>query len=125
MGGDFNVYFYLDWMEVICNLYFYGGVVVDWFVFIVMEEVGFKDSFCEMNFNLVVNLGVMWLIDVDLLEIECCMDCIDFIYYQGKIIQVIVFECYDNSLGKIFIFKGEDFFYFLDYGFVFLKFEFD
>jgi hypothetical protein len=51
------------------------------------------------------------------------MDRIDFIYYQGKTIQAIASECYDNSLGKTFTFKGEDFFYPSDHGFVLSKFE--
>lgn len=50
---------------------------------------------------------------------------IDFIYYQGKTIQAIASECYDNSLGKTFTFKGEDFFYPSDHGFVLSKFELD
>ena len=53
------------------------------------------------------------------------MDHIDFIYYQGKTIQAIASECYDNSLGKTFTFKGEDFFYPSDHGFVLSKFELD
>ena len=47
------------------------------------------------------------------------------IYYQGKTIQAIASECYDNSLGKTFTFKGEDFFYPSDHGFVLSKFELD
>lgn len=90
-----------------------------------MEEAGFKDRFREMNPNPVANLGVTWLTDADSLETECRMDRIDFIYYQGKTIQAIASECYDNSLGKTFTFKGEDFFYPSDHGFVLSKFELD
>ena len=57
-----------------------------------------------MNPNPVANLGVTWLTDADSLETECRMDRIDFIYYQGKTIQAIASECYDNSLGKTFTF---------------------
>ena len=106
-------------------LYLHGGAVVDWPVSIAMEEAGFKDSFREMNPNPVANLGVTWLTDADSLETECRMDRIDFIYYQGKTIQAIASECYDNSLGKTFTFKGEDFFYPSDHGFVLSKFELD
>ena len=125
MGGDFNVHSHLDWTEATRNLYFHGGAVVDWPVSIAMEEAGFKDSFREMNPNPVANLGVTWLTDADSLETECRMDRIDFIYYQGKTIQAIASECYDNSLGKTFTFKGEDFFYPSDHGFVLSKFELD
>ena len=125
MGGDFNVHSHLDWTEATRNLYLHGGAVVDWPVSIAMEEAGFKDSFREMNPNPVANLGVTWLTDADSLETECRMDRIDFIYYQGKTIQAIASECYDNSLGKTFTFKGEDFFYPSDHGFVLSKFELD
>ena len=100
MGGDFNVHSHLDWTEATRNLYLHGGAVVDWPVSIAME-------------------------DADSLETECRMDRIDFIYYQGKTIQAIASECYDNSLGKTFTFKGEDFFYPSDHGFVLSKFELD
>ena len=125
MGGDFKVHSHLDWTEATRNVYFDGGGGVDWPVSIAMEEAGFKDSFREMNPNPVANLGVTWLTDADSLETECRMDRIDFIYYQGKTIQAIASECYDNSLGKTFTFKGEDFFYPSDHGFVLSKFELD
>ena len=123
MGGDFNVHSHLDWTEATRNLYNHGGAVVNWPVSTAMQEAGFKDSFREMNPDPATHLGVTWLTDADSLETERRMDRIDFIYYQGKTIQVIESECYDNSLGKIFSFKGEDFFYPSDHGFVLSKFE--
>ena len=78
-----------------------------------------------MNPNPVANLGVTWLTDADSLETECRMDRIDFYLLSGKTIQAIASECYDNSLGKTFTFKGEDFFYPSDHGFVLSKFELD
>lgn len=122
MGGDFNVHSHLDWTETTRNLYNHGGAVVNWPVSIAMQKAGFKDSFREMNPDPTTNLGVTWLTDADSLETECRMDRIDFIYYQGKTIRVIESECYDNSLGKTFSFKGEDFFYPSDHGFVLSKF---
>ena len=123
MGGDFNVHSHLDWTDATRNLYHHGGAVVAWPVSIAMQEAGFKDSFRELNPDPVTNLGVTWLTDADSLETECRMDRIDFIYYQGKTIQAIESECYDNSLGTTFTFKGEDFFYPSDHGFVLSKFE--
>lgn len=123
MGGDFNVHSHLDWTEATRDLYNHGGAVVNWPVSTAMQEAGFKDSFREMNPDPATHLGVTWLTDADSLETERRMDRIDFIYYQGKTIQVIESECYDNSLGKIFSFKGEDFFYPSDHGFVLSKFE--
>ena len=37
---------------------------------------------------------------------------------SGKTIQAIESQCYDNILGETFSFKGEDFFYASDHGFV-------
>lgn len=123
MGGDFNVHSHLDWTEVTQNLYNHGGAVVRWPVSVAMEEAGFKDSFREMNPDPVEKLGVTWLTDADAQETECRLDRIDFIYYQGKTIEATESECYDNSLGKTFSFKGEDFFYPSDHGFVLTVFD--
>lgn len=123
MGGDFNVHSHLDWTEATKDLYNHGGAVVRWPVSVAMEEAGFKDSFREINPDPAQKLGVTWLTDADSLETERRMDRIDFIYYQGKTIQAMESECYDNSLGKTFSFKGEDFFYPSDHGFVLSKFE--
>lgn len=123
MGGDFNVHSHLDWTEATKDLYNHGGAVVRWPVSVAMEEAGFKDSFREINSDPAQKLGVTWLTDADSLETERRMDRIDFIYYQGKTIQAMESECYDNSLGKTFSFKGEDFFYPSDHGFVLSKFE--
>lgn len=123
MGGDFNVHSHLDWTEAARGMYNHGGAVVRWPVSVAMEAAGFKDSFREMNPDPVKKIGVTWLTDADSLETECRMDRIDFIYYQGKTIQAVESECYDNSLAKTFTFKGEDFFYPSDHGFVLSKFE--
>ena len=125
MGGDFNSYSHLDWTEATRNLYNHGGAVVNWPVSAAMLEAGFTDSFRELNPDPVTAPGVTWLTDADSLETECRMDRIDFIYYQGKTIRAIESACYDNSLGKNFTFKGEEFFYPSDHGFVLSTFELD
>lgn len=118
MGGDFNVHSHLDWTEATRNLYNHGGAVVRWPVSVAMEAAGFKDSFREANPDAVEKLGVTWLTDADSLETERRMDRIDFIYYQGNSLRLAASECYDNSLGKTFMFRGEEFFYPSDHGFV-------
>lgn len=123
MGGDFNTHSHLDWTERTRNLYNHGGATVKWPVSVTMLEAGFKDSFRELNPDPVKNLGVTWLTDADSLATECRMDRIDFIYYQGKTIQAVESQCYDNSLAKPFIFKGKEFFYPSDHGFVVSTFE--
>lgn len=123
IGGDFNTHSHLDWTEAAKNLYNHGGAVVRWPVSTAMEAAGFKDSFRELNPDPVREPGVTWLTDADPLETECRKDRIDFIYYQGKTIRAIESTCHDNSLAGNFPFKGENFFYPSDHGFVLSVFE--
>ena len=123
MGGDFNSHSHLDWTEATKDLYNHGGAVVNWTVSKEMEAANFKDSFREINPDPVKNIGTTWLTDADSLETVNRQDRIDFIYYQGKTIQATESECYDNILGETFSFKGEDFFYASDHGFVLTTFK--
>lgn len=123
MGGDFNDHSHLDWTEATKDLYNHGGAVVNWTVSKEMEGAGFKDSFREIHPDPVKNIGVTWLTDADSLETPNRQDRIDFIYYQGKTIQAVESQCYDNILGQPFSFKGEDFFYASDHGFVLTTFK--
>lgn len=118
MGGDFNSHSHLDWTEATKDMYNHGGAVVNWTVSKEMETARFKDSFRELNPDPVANIGTTWLTDADSLETVNRQDRIDFIYYQGKTIQAVESECYDNNLGETFSFKGKDFFYASDHGFV-------
>lgn len=118
MGGDFNSHSHLDWTEATKDMYNHGGAVVNWTVSKEIAAANFKDSFREINPDPVKNLGVTWLTDADSLETVNRQDRIDYIYYQGKTIQAIESECYDHILGEMFSFKGEDFFYASDHGFV-------
>lgn len=121
MGGDFNIHSHLDWTEATRYLYHHGGAVVRWPVSLAMEKAGFKDSFREMNPDPVEKPGVTWLSAED--GTESRMDRIDYIYYQGKTIQAVASECYDQSVGKAFRFEGKDFFYPSDHGFVLTEFR--
>ena len=123
MGGDFNSHSHLDWTEATKDMYNHGGAVVNWTVSKEMEAANFKDSFREINPDPVKNIGTTWLTDADSLETVNRQDRIDFIYYQGKTIQATESECYDNILGETFSFKGEDFFYASDHGFVLTTFK--
>lgn len=123
MGGDFNSHSHLDWTEATKDRYNHGGAVVNWTVSKEMEAAKFKDSFREINPDPVKNIGVTWLTDADSLETVNRQDRIDYIYYQGQTIQAIASQCYDNILGETFSFKGEDFFYASDHGFVLTTFK--
>lgn len=123
VGGDFNSHSHLDWTEATRNLYNHGGAVVNWTVSKEMEAARFKDSFREIHPDPVKNIGTTWLTDADSLETVNRQDRIDFIYYQGKTIQAVESQCYDNILGEMFSFKGEKFFYASDHGFVLTTFK--
>lgn len=123
MGGDFNSHSHLDWTEATKDMYNHGGAVVGWTVSKEMEAANFKDSFREINPDPVKNIGTTWLTGADSLATVNRQDRIDFIYYRGKNIQAIKSECYDNILGEKFFFKGEDFFYASDHGFVLTTFK--
>ena len=121
MGGDFNVHSHLDWTEATKNLYNHNGAVVHWTVSEEMLKANFKDSFRELNPNPVKNIGVTWLYDND--DQPTRSDRIDYIYYQGKNIQAIESEVYNQELAKQLKFKGQDFFYPSDHGFVITTFN--
>lgn len=123
IGGDFNSHSHLDWTEATKNLYNHGGAVVNWTVSKKMEEAQFKDSFREINPDPATYIGTTWLYDADEAETPNRSDRIDFIYYQGGTIQAIKSACYDNQLGEMFHFEGEDFFYASDHGFVLTSFK--
>lgn len=123
MGGDFNSHSHLDWTEATRDMYNHGGAVVNWTVSKEMGAARFKDSFREVHPDPVKNIGTTWLTDADSLETVNRQDRIDYIYYQGKTIQAVESQCYDNVLGETFSFKGEDFFYASDHGFVLTTFK--
>lgn len=108
MGGDFNIHSHLDWTEATKDLYLHGGAVVNWTVSKTMESAGFKDSFREINPDPVKNIGTTWMTDADSLATPNRQDRIDYIYYQGKSLQAVSSQCYDNLLGSLFLFEGKN-----------------
>ena len=123
MGGDFNVHSHLDWTEATQTLYGHGGKVVPWIVSTLMEQSGFKDSFREINPDPVQNLGVTWRYGYGPNGFEGYQnnqrnDRIDFIYYMGKTIQATASESHNGLIGEPYRFRGEEFFYGSDHGFV-------
>jgi len=119
IGGDFNSHSHLDWTEGTKNMYRHEGAVVNWTVSKEMEQAGFKDSFREIYPDPTENIGITWLYDVgDEIEPPTRMDRIDYIYYKGKTIRVTDSEVQNQIVGKNLHFKGKDFFYASDHGFV-------
>ena len=123
MGGDFNSFSHLDWTDATKDLYNHGGAVVHWTVSQLMEKAGFKDSFREVHPDPAEYIGTTWITDADSLETPNRQDRIDYIYYQGKSLQAIASDCIDNRLGEMFPYKGKEFFYPSDHGFVITTFR--
>ena len=126
MGGDFNIHSHLDWTEATKEMYHHGGAVVNWTVSKEMEKAGFKDSFREINTDPTKNIGTTWLHpnDENLKKSkELRSDRIDYIYYKGANIKAIESESYNQNLGDVLNFKGENFFYASDHGFVLTTFK--
>lgn len=127
LGGDFNSHSHLDWTDATKDLYHHGGAVVNWTVSKTMQEAKFKDSFREINPDPVQNIGTSWLHEVSKeeggIELPTRSDRIDFIYYQGNTIKATEAEAHDTEVGNMYSFKGEDFFYASDHGFMLTTFQ--
>ncbi len=114
MGGDFNSHSHLDWTEATKNLYNHDGAVVDWTVSKMMEAQGFTDTFREAKPDPAKELGVSWMHPVA----ENTQIRIDYIYYKGNKLSLVDSESYNQDLGETLSFKGKEFFYASDHGFV-------
>ncbi|MFI3261837.1 MAG: endonuclease/exonuclease/phosphatase family protein [Rikenellaceae bacterium] len=125
MGGDFNIHSHLDWTEATKDMYHHGGAVVEWPVSKLMERAGFRDSFREANPDPTVNLGNTWMhpVDEDKANNQWREDRIDYIYSKGANIETVDSEIYNQELGKMLDFKGKQYFYASDHGFVLTTFK--
>lgn len=126
MGGDFNSHSHFDWTESTKDMFHHGGATVNWTVSRNMEDAGFKDSFREINPDQKNDIGITWLYDVadeeGDEELPTRMDRIDYIYYIGDKIEAKESEVYNCILGEQLSFKGKDFLYASDHGFVLTSF---
>lgn len=124
VGGDFNSHSHLDWTEKTKGMFGHNGAVVNWTVSRGMEKAGFKDSFREIHPRPEKRLGVTWMYEVgEEVEPPTRMDRIDYIYYKGKTLKVENSQVYNRLVGELFAFRGEEFFYASDHGFVLTTFR--
>lgn len=127
IGGDFNSHSHLDWTEATKNMYGHGGRVVAWPISKMMAKAGFKDSFRQKHPDASKQLGLSWMHGDPTGRPNSPTpkreDRIDYIYYMGKGVQVKDSETYNQDLGKMLPFKGKEFFYASDHGFVISSFE--
>lgn len=122
VAGDFNVHSHLDWTDVTKDMYNHNGAVVQWPVSVEMEKIGFTDSYREMNLDVAKNIGTTWRYGQDSSD---CSYRIDYIYYTGRKLKAVASESYNGLLGESYTFKGKEFFYASDHGFVLTTFDFD
>lgn len=120
MGGDFNIHSHLDWTEATKDMYDHNGAVVNWPVSVMLEQAGFKDSFREMNPDPTKNIGTTWRYGTGSNNRSYR---IDYIYYLGNKLKAVASESHNGLLGESYTFKGEDFFYGSDHGFVLTTFD--
>ncbi len=127
VAGDFNTHSHLDWTADTRDLYKHGGAMVNWPVSRLMEEVGFIDSYREINPNPITDIGTTWMYEATEdggdLGVPDRSDRIDFIYYMGKKLKAVHSEIFYAPLGEELIFKDRKFIYTSDHGFVFTEFE--
>lgn len=127
MGGDFNSFSHLDWTPETRNMRTHGGAVVNWTVSKMMEKAGFKDSYREIHPDPVKNIGATWIYEISESEggeeLPSRLDRIDYIYYKGEKVHAINSETYNTRLGEQLSFKGKNFLYASDHGFVLTTFD--
>ena len=116
MGGDFNSHSHLDWSEVGKNIRYHNGAVVNWTVSSAMQQAGFTDSFREINPNPADNNGATWLYMSGGFKDNPAR--IDYIYYMGKGLKAASSVSYNAVAGELLKYRGDDFFYPSDHGFV-------
>lgn len=83
--GDFNCGSHSDWTEGYKKLHY--DYVIEWKTSKLMEDHGFKDSFREINPDVLKDPGFTWspLINKVSDNPGCIRDRIDYIYYHGAI----------------------------------------
>ena len=86
IGGDFNSASHLDWVEEVKD--FHYGKVVDWPVSNVMNDNMYKDSYREMNSDVLNSLDGTW----GYLNENLISDRIDYIYYKSDNINPMASE---------------------------------
>ncbi len=122
MGGDFNSHSHLDWTKATKNKYNHGGAVVRWTVSVLMEKAGFIDSYRKVNPDPVTHIGTTWM-NPNAEDKPERQDRIDYIYYKGKGIRAVKSESFMARLGETLQFKGKEYFYASDHGFVLSTFK--
>lgn len=122
MSGDFNTHSHLDWTVATRQLYRHGGAVVRWPVSVAMEQAGFKDSFREIYPDAAQHIGTTWRYAG---EEPNRSDRIDYIYYTGKKLKAVASETHNGLLGEPYTFRGREFLYASDHGFVLTEFKWD
>lgn len=110
LGGDMNSPSHLDWSEETKSMH--NGLVVPWFATKVLEDIGFKDSYREINPNPIWHPGITW----DTKE-KVDSHRIDYIFYKGGM-RPISSTSYMAFFGETININGKEIVYPSDHGFV-------
>ena len=127
LGGDLNSHSHLDWTVATKDTFNHGGAVVNWTVSKALTDVGFTDSYREINPNPLTHLGKTWISGLDENGDFCYTkeDRIDYIYYKGSKLKAVNSESFVCPPGKILEFRNKKIMYPSDHGFVLTTFEID
>ena len=114
IGGDFNTLSHLDWGEETKSIH--NGLVVPWNTTKILEDLGLKDSYREINPNPNWHPGITW-------DSKDATDShrIDYIFYKGGI-KPITSDSYMAFFGETIRLNDQIIAYPSDHGFVVTQF---
>jgi len=116
LGGDFNVWSHLDWTEETKEKH--AGKVVPWWTSSRFERAGLQDSFREVNPNPLLHPGISWGMPDKEDDHR-----IDYLLYKGSRLEVLASEIHKVDYNHPFHYKGKEFSFPSDHGFVWTKFK--
>lgn len=116
LGGDMNSPSHLDWGEETKDMH--NGLIVPWYTTRILEDLGFVDSFREINPDPISHPGITWNSKGKRDEHR-----IDYIFYTRPGLKAIESESYQAYLGEPITIKGNSIPYPSDHGIVITTFR--
>ncbi len=115
-GGDMNSPSHLDWGADTKKMH--NNLVVPWAATKVLEDIGFIDSYRDLNPNPISHPGITW-------DAEGKVDShrIDYIYYKGTTLKAIKSETYNAFFNTPIKINDKEIQYPSDHGFVVTHFQ--
>ena len=110
-GGDMNTFSHLDWGESTKAMH--NDLVVPWYASKVIEDLGFTDSYREVNPNVLTHPGITWNAKGRKDEHR-----IDYVFYKGEVLEAVESKSYQAYLGEKLELNGKLISYPSDHGIV-------